>query len=73
MMMRPSFMRIRQKGGDRILVAGRVMAYFAALANATVRLDMRTGRDFLQIQRDWLGAFRAFEAEGAGGFVHGRN
>lgn len=71
-MMRPSVMRIGKERCHRFLVASGVIAHFAAFADALVGLDMRAGGDFLQVQRDRLGAFCAFEAEGTGGLVaHG--
>lgn len=45
--------------------------HFAALADAQVRLDVGAGRDFLQENLHGLGAFGAFEGEGAGSFEHG--
>ena len=61
MVMRPILMRVGEKGCHGFLVAGCVVTHFATLADALVRLDMRAGRNLLQIERDRLGAFDAFE------------
>ena len=52
-------------------LSGGVAHDFAAIAYALIRLDMRTGRDFLQEDLNRFAALFAFESEDAGGFVHG--
>jgi hypothetical protein len=69
MVMEPIPVRRRQKGIDRVLLPDRVPPHLAAGANALIRLDMRTGGNFLQVDRDGFCAFIAFEGQGAGGFV----
>jgi hypothetical protein len=69
-LMRPSLVRIGKEGCHRFLIAGSVITHFAAFANSLIGLNMRACGNFLQIQRDRLGAFCAFEAQGPGGFAH---
>src|SRR5206468_3601116 len=59
------------EGLDGVRIAGRVAFDLAAFADALVGLDVRAGRDFLQGDLDWLGAFGALEGQEAGGFGHG--
>lgn len=56
---------------DSIGLAGGVPTQFTASAQALVRLDVRTGRYFLQVQGHWFVAFDTFESQGAGWFGHG--
>jgi hypothetical protein len=53
----------------RILLSGRIAHHFTAFADALIRLDVRTGRDLLQVDLDGLRTFLAFEGERASRFV----
>jgi hypothetical protein len=53
-----------------IRLAGGVQTEFTASAQALVWLDVRAGRDFLQVQGHWLVAFDTFEGQGTGWFGH---
>ena len=64
-------MWIGQEGCYCLLVADGVITDFTAFAGALIGLNMRTGGNLLQIQRDRLGAFCAFEGQGAGWLAHG--
>src|SRR5450830_207238 len=55
---------------DGLGLAGSVALDFAALANALIRLDMRAGGHFLQVDLHGFVTFYALEGEAAGGF-HG--
>ena len=57
----------------RIGLAGGVQTQFTAGAQALVRLDVRAGRYFLQVQGHWFVAFDTFERQGTGWFGHGDN
>jgi hypothetical protein len=54
----------------RVGLTSGVAFQYAALTNALVGLDMRTGRYFLQKNLDRFGATCAFEGERAGGLGH---
>jgi hypothetical protein len=55
----------------RIGLAGGVQTQFTACANALVRLDVRAGRHFLQVQGYRFIAFDTFERQGTCWFGHG--
>jgi hypothetical protein len=59
----------RQIGRNGVSIAGGVALDFTTAADALVRLDVRAGGDFLQINGDWLGALCALERQGTGGFM----
>jgi hypothetical protein len=42
-------MRVSQERSHGFFVAGSVVTHFAAFADALIWLDMRAGRDFLQV------------------------
>ena len=69
-MVRPAAVGRFQIRFHGISLAGGVAFQFAALAQALVRLDMRAGRHFLQVNLHGFLAFDAFEGKAAGGF-HG--
>jgi hypothetical protein len=68
---RPAAVGRIEEGFDGVFVAGSITTRLAALAQALVRLDMRAGRHFLQINFNGFGAFGAFEGQDAGRFGHG--
>jgi hypothetical protein len=57
------------EGRHSVLVADGVTPDFTATAYALIRLNVRTGSDFLQENLDRLFAFRAFEGQETRRFV----
>src|SRR5450830_1444485 len=70
MVMCPATVCRLQVSLDGFSLAGGVALDFAALADALVRLDMRAGGHFLQVNLHGFVTFYALEGEAAGGF-HG--
>jgi hypothetical protein len=59
----------RYESFDRILVAGGMTLEFTAIADALIRLDMRAGRNFLQLHLHRFATCCAFESQKTGWFV----
>jgi hypothetical protein len=55
-----------QIGFDSVFLPGGIPQHLTALANALIRLDMGTGRHFLQKHLDWLRTGFAFEGKETG-------
>jgi hypothetical protein len=72
MMVGPVARRRSQERRDRGGVARGMASNLAAIADALVRLDVRAGRHFLQVDLDGFGAGGALESEDTGRFGHGR-
>src|SRR5471032_247526 len=70
MVMCPAAVSRLQVSLDGFSLAGSVALDFAALANALIRLDMRAGGHFLQVDLHGFVTFYALEGKAAGGF-HG--